>query len=387
MDSIDGSFDYSFSVDSPTGLNQGFLLNTDNATDSNMYGVIPETPSPQPSKRRRSDREEHLNPEAVSSSSSEELFSSGERKSLCSRKRRCLVAGSRKRSVSLTASPEQSIFDLSPTVRTLPEESYLSSASSTSSSVVELDVQVVDSPVASPSPANSPSPEADRTRSWESLTMSAASSASPLPAALQSDFLFSLTDVERRQLCGGHEENLAAVTEILDRSHARLEQEQADEEFARYLQAQFDEEQASSRQQQRSYRYHRSVHHNLRQREPQNSIWIQCAELNKKHSNIYLLFQALLQFEEQQGAVVVRSLSSQEISRFPTKKFGSGTCAGSAVCNVCLCDYTDGETLRTLPCLHSYHRDCIDHWLKDNPVCPVCRTDLTDSETLHTQHS
>lgn len=147
--------------------------------------------------------------EAVSSSSSEELFSSGERKSLCSRKHRCLVAGSRKRSVSLTASPEPSIFDLSPTVRTLPEESYLSPASSTSSSVVQLDVQVVDSPVASPSPANSPSPEADRTRSWESLTMSAASSASPLPAALQSNYLFSLTDAERRQLCGGHEENLA----------------------------------------------------------------------------------------------------------------------------------------------------------------------------------
>lgn len=142
--------------------------------------------------------------EAGSSSSSEKLFSSGERKSLCSRKRRCLVAGSRKRSVSLTASPEQSIFDLSPNVRTLPQESYPSSASSTSSSVV-----VVDSPVASPSPAHSPIPEADRTRSWESLTMSAASSASPLPAALQSDFLFSLTDAERRQLCGGHEENLA----------------------------------------------------------------------------------------------------------------------------------------------------------------------------------
>lgn len=213
--------------------------------------------------------------EDVSSSSSEELFSSGERKSLCSRKRRCLVAGSRKHSVSLTALPEQSIFDLSPTVRTLPQESYLSSSSSTSSSVVELDVQVVDSPVATPSPSNSPSPEADRTRSWESLTMSAASSASPLPAALQSDFLFSLTDAERRQLCGGHAENLAgeeghvwssnslylfycdldltvvveepptiivwwlcfaAVTEILDSSHARLEQEEADEEFARYLQ-------------------------------------------------------------------------------------------------------------------------------------------------------
>lgn len=151
-----------------------------------------------------------LSQEAVSSSSSEELFSIGERKSLRSHKRRCLAAGRRECSVGLSpASPAVSISDLSPAGKTLPEESYLSSASSTSSSVVELDVQVVDSSVASLSPANSPSAEADRTGSWERLTMPAASSASLLPAALQSDFLFSLTDTERRQLCWGHEEDLA----------------------------------------------------------------------------------------------------------------------------------------------------------------------------------
>lgn len=41
MDSSNRSFDYSFSVDSPIGLNQGFLLNPDNAIDSN---IIPDTP-------------------------------------------------------------------------------------------------------------------------------------------------------------------------------------------------------------------------------------------------------------------------------------------------------------------------------------------------------
>lgn len=127
---------------------------------------------------------------------------------------------------------------------------------------------------------------------------------------------------------------------------------------------------------------------------PFRNLPFQFSEFKKMHSNIYLVFQALLQFEEQQGAVVVRNLSPQEISRFPTKTFQSGTCAGGTAwvrlfywmvrtcmdvhryrcwlflrwltdrCNICLCDYVNGETLRTLPCLHSYHRDCIDHWLK-----------------------
>lgn len=150
--------------------------------------------------------------EAVNDSSSEELCFIRERKSLRSRKRRCLAAG--KGSVT-PAKPQQSIVDFSPPVRTPPEEIYLSAASSPSSSVVELDTLVVESPVASPEVVNSPSPEADRRRRTRSLTMAAASSASPLTVSLQSDFLFSLSDMERRQLYGGHEADLAGEEEHL----------------------------------------------------------------------------------------------------------------------------------------------------------------------------
>lgn len=50
------------------------------------------------------------------------------------------------------------------------------------------------------------------------------------------------------------------------------------------------------------------------------------------------------------------------------------------VCAVCLCEFEEGEELRTLPeCMHSFHVPCIDMWLYSHPNCPVCRTDATPS--------
>jgi len=59
------------------------------------------------------------------------------------------------------------------------------------------------------------------------------------------------------------------------------------------------------------------------------------------------------------------------------KKFETGkdTCGS---CNICLTDFEDGEDLRTLPCFHSFHCDCIDNWLSRSPICPVCRTVINE---------
>lgn len=46
-------------------------------------------------------------------------------------------------------------------------------------------------------------------------------------------------------------------------------------------------------------------------------------------------------------------------------------------CMVCLELFTGGEDLRILPCLHRYHKDCIDQWLARNRHCPVCKHDIT----------
>lgn len=46
-------------------------------------------------------------------------------------------------------------------------------------------------------------------------------------------------------------------------------------------------------------------------------------------------------------------------------------------CMVCLEEFKAGDNLRILPCLHRYHRDCIDPWLARSRHCPVCKHDVT----------
>ncbi|XP_061578136.1 E3 ubiquitin-protein ligase RLIM [Cololabis saira] len=93
-------------------------------------------------------------------------------------------------------------------------------------------------------------------------------------------------------------------------------------------------------------------------------------------------YEALLEFEERQGAVVSKKLSRREIQRFPTKTFQSASNSGNNQCQICFCEYADGEKLRMLPCFHDYHVQCIDRWLKDNATCPICRANLADGEAL-----
>ena len=46
-------------------------------------------------------------------------------------------------------------------------------------------------------------------------------------------------------------------------------------------------------------------------------------------------------------------------------------------CSICLEEYTRGDAVRTLPCLHCFHAPCVDHWLRDHNTCPVCKHSLT----------
>lgn len=45
-------------------------------------------------------------------------------------------------------------------------------------------------------------------------------------------------------------------------------------------------------------------------------------------------------------------------------------------CTVCLCESSDKDKLLTLPCMHTFHEECIKPWLESHNSCPVCRYEL-----------
>uniref|UniRef100_A0A671PY99 Ring finger protein 215 n=1 Tax=Sinocyclocheilus anshuiensis TaxID=1608454 RepID=A0A671PY99_9TELE len=42
-------------------------------------------------------------------------------------------------------------------------------------------------------------------------------------------------------------------------------------------------------------------------------------------------------------------------------------------CAVCLEQYNNNQCLRVLPCLHEFHRDCVDPWILLQQTCPLCK--------------
>jgi Ring finger domain len=42
-------------------------------------------------------------------------------------------------------------------------------------------------------------------------------------------------------------------------------------------------------------------------------------------------------------------------------------------CSICLDAFEVGCSRKTLPCLHGFHEECVDKWLRTNASCPICK--------------
>lgn len=47
-------------------------------------------------------------------------------------------------------------------------------------------------------------------------------------------------------------------------------------------------------------------------------------------------------------------------------------------CTVCLEDPVEGDVMRVLPCVHKFHKACIDQWLGVKACCPICLRDVRE---------
>lgn len=45
-------------------------------------------------------------------------------------------------------------------------------------------------------------------------------------------------------------------------------------------------------------------------------------------------------------------------------------------CRICFEDYQEGDIIRTLPCMHKFHKNCIDQWFRNHHDCPICKYDV-----------
>lgn len=69
--------------------------------------------------------------------------------------------------------------------------------------------------------------------------------------------------------------------------------------------------------------------------------------------------------------------SESQINNLPESVFQSTST--EEPCAVCLENPSVGDTIRTLPCFHKFHKDCIDEWLRRKKLCPVCKCGITRS--------
>jgi len=68
----------------------------------------------------------------------------------------------------------------------------------------------------------------------------------------------------------------------------------------------------------------------------------------------------------------VRNLDHLPVSKFDGKPLPSE----QTTCAICLGDFENGESLRSLQCFHFFHKECIDKWLGVGHVCPVCKSQV-----------
>ncbi len=67
-----------------------------------------------------------------------------------------------------------------------------------------------------------------------------------------------------------------------------------------------------------------------------------------------------------------RTLSAGDELLRPKRSQESGR-EETPTCSVCLESYREGETVRTIPCFHTFHAKCIDPWLAEKAECPICK--------------
>lgn len=87
------------------------------------------------------------------------------------------------------------------------------------------------------------------------------------------------------------------------------------------------------------------------------------------NENDYEMLLALDENNDQHVGASVNQINSLPQSTVQTDNF-------EEACAICLETPSSGDTIRHLPCLHKFHKECIDPWLQRKTSCPICKSSI-----------
>uniref|UniRef100_A0AAG5CWK6 RING-type E3 ubiquitin transferase n=1 Tax=Anopheles atroparvus TaxID=41427 RepID=A0AAG5CWK6_ANOAO len=129
---------------------------------------------------------------------------------------------------------------------------------------------------------------------------------------------------------------------------------------------------------------HQHVHHHMyHHMPPQNSFLANPPEIQFRIGLRPSLLSSLNRFVRVIEDTCTNRGATQEMietNTFPHKykrlRRVSETDEDSEKCTICLSQFEIDNDVRRLPCMHLFHKDCVDQWLVTNKHCPICRVDI-----------
>ena len=189
------------------------------------------------------------------------------------------------------------------------------------------------------------------------LTLAHAGALVDIPA---SDAVAAAAEGESKLVEGEEEEEEEEVPEDPDLAE--------DEFLARSLQDQFNREYAEMAAQQRIRRVGRDSSEDKEDSEAQMLL------------REFLVRQMQLYNIGYPGTAALQGCVLSEIETLPLIRCTAESKWTRESCMVCRDAFEGDQELRVLPCLHAYHRECIDHWLRTSRQCPICQHPVTRRE-------
>ncbi|XP_062967466.1 E3 ubiquitin-protein ligase RNF43 isoform X1 [Cynocephalus volans] len=58
------------------------------------------------------------------------------------------------------------------------------------------------------------------------------------------------------------------------------------------------------------------------------------------------------------------------------------SCSSAPMCAICLEEFSEGQELRVISCLHEFHRTCVDPWLHQHQTCPLCMFNIIEGDSF-----